>query len=169
MTETVTVGITLGELLAWSEEASNFWKSHLEANPALLELSCDIGGTTNVQEFVRHIWGVELRWSQRLAEVAVTPREEMPAGPLDALFGLHTEAMRIFRGLLAAPEESWAQTQVLEGNWIPPEKRTVSRRKIAGHMLFHSHRHWAQLATLVRAAGFPSGFRGDLLLSAALH
>ena len=28
----------------------------LEANPGLLELPCDIGGTKTVQEFVRHIW-----------------------------------------------------------------------------------------------------------------
>jgi hypothetical protein len=33
------------------------------------------------------------------------------------------------------------------------------------HMLFHSQRHWAQLATLVRSAGFPSGFKGDILFS----
>jgi hypothetical protein len=39
---------------------------------------------------------------------------------------------------------------------------------MAGHALFHSQRHWAQLATLVRVAGFPSGFKGDLLLSQAL-
>ena len=41
----------------------------------------------------------------------------------------------------------------------------MSRRKVLAHALFHSQRHWAQLATLVRAAGFPSGFRGDLLFS----
>jgi len=45
---------------------------------------------------------------------------------------------------------------------------TVSKRKMLAHTLFHSQRHWAQLATLVRAAGFPSGFKGDLLLSSAL-
>ncbi len=39
---------------------------------------------------------------------------------------------------------------VLEFNWMPPEQRTVSRRKVAAHMLFHSQRHWAQLAALVR-------------------
>ena len=77
----MSVGITLQELLGWNEEASAFWKAHLESNPSLLELPCDIGGTANVQEMVRHIWGVELRWAQRLAGLPVTPREEMPAGP----------------------------------------------------------------------------------------
>ena len=62
--------------------------------------------TANVQEFVRHIWGVELRWSQRLAALPVLAREEMPAGPLDALFDLHRRAVEIFRGLLAAPAKA---------------------------------------------------------------
>jgi uncharacterized damage-inducible protein DinB len=165
----MSVGITLEELLAWSEDASVFWRAHLGANPALLELPCSIGGTANVQEFVRHIWSVELRWSQRLAGLPVTPREDMPAGPLDALFDVHLKAMEIFRGELAAPAANWSQPFTLDMEWIPLEDRTVSRRKVAAHTLFHSQRHWAQLATLVRMAGFPSGFKGDLLFCSALR
>jgi len=52
--------------------------------------------------------------------------------------------------------------------WLPPQARTATRRKVMGYALFHSQRHWAQLATLVRAAGFPSSFKGDLLFSSAL-
>ena len=162
----MSVAITLGELLDWNQETSAFWKAHLDANPALLALPCDIGGTRTVQEFVRHIWGVELRWTQRLASLPVTPREEVPTGPLAALFDLHVQADAIFRGLLVAPAESWTEPFTID--FIPPKPYTVSRRKVAGHMLFHSQRHWAQLATLVRAAGFPSGFKGDLLMSSAL-
>ena len=58
----MTPAITLEELLVWNQETSGFWKAHLEANPALLELPCGIGGTANVQELVAHVWGVELRW-----------------------------------------------------------------------------------------------------------
>jgi uncharacterized damage-inducible protein DinB len=71
--------------------------------------------------------------------------------------------------LLAAPDERWEQSYVLDFDWVPPEARTVSRRKVAAHALFHSQRHWAQLSTLVRQAGFPSGFKGDLLFSPALR
>ena len=165
----MSVGISLEELQAWNEEASHFWKSYLDANPGLLELPCGIGGTANVQEFVRHIWGVELRWAQRLAGLPVTEREKMPAGPLGALFVLHSEAIEIFRGLLNSPPASWEEPYVLDIPSVPPEKRTPSRRKVAAHMLFHSQRHWAQLATLVRAGGYPSGFKGDLLFSSALR
>jgi len=165
----MSVGITLRELFDWNQEASNFWKAHLDANPHLLDLVCDIGGTGNVQDFVRHIWGVELRWSQRLAGLPVTRKEDVPTGPLDALFDLHTQAAVIFEGLLNDPDYSWDEPCILEMDWVPENARKVSRRKIAGHALFHSQRHWAQLATLVRNAGFPSKFMGDLLLSGALR
>jgi len=165
----MSVGITMEELLAWNVEASDFWKTHLDANPALLELPCDIGGAADVQQFVRHIWGVELRWAQRLAGLPVMPKEEKVSGQLEALFEFHLKAVEIFRELLTAPDQSWEEDFALDFKWIPPETRVVSRRKVLGHALFHSQRHWAQLATLVRAAGFPSGFKGDLLLSPALR
>jgi len=161
----MTSGLTLEELLAWNEQSANYWKSHFDANPNLLELSCGIGGAGNVQEFIRHIWGAELRWSERLAASPETPREQIPVGPIDALFGLHRRAVCIFRELLAGPESSWSEPYVLKFDWIPPELRTVSRRKIASHALIHSQRHWAQLATLVRNAGFPSAFRGDVIFA----
>jgi uncharacterized damage-inducible protein DinB len=165
----MSTGITLEEMLAWNDQASVYWKARLDANPALLQLPCDIGGAANVQEFVRHIWGAELRWAQRLAAEPETPREKIPAGPLDALFDLHLQAVEIYRTLLAAPENTWSDPYVLNFDWVPPEARTASRRKLAAHALFHSQRHWAQLATLVRNAGFPAKFRGDLLFSPALQ
>jgi uncharacterized damage-inducible protein DinB len=160
--------ITLEELLAWNQESSNFWKALLEANPALLKLPCGIGGTANVQEFVRHIWGVELIWGQRIAGLPVTDRKEMPAGPLEALYDLHLKAVDIFRALLGDAAKNWDETMTLEYAWLPPEARTFSHRKALAHTLFHGQRHWAQLATLVRAAGSPSEFKGDLLFSAVL-
>jgi uncharacterized damage-inducible protein DinB len=161
----VTAGLALEELLSWNEQSSAYWKSHLGAHPNLLELPCGIGGAATVRDLVRHIWGAELRWCERLAGTPETPREKIPAGPLDALFDLHRQAVVIFRNLLAAPESSWSDHYVLKFEWIPPEKRSVSRRKIAAHALLHSQRHWAQLATLVRNAGFPSDFHGDVIFA----
>jgi hypothetical protein len=53
----MSVGNTLDELLAWNEQSANYWKTHFDANPALLGLLCDIGGTHNVQEFVTAFLG----------------------------------------------------------------------------------------------------------------
>lgn len=165
----MSVGIALEELLAWNEQSAAYWKTHLATNPALLDLPCDIGGTVNVQGLVRHIWGAELRWSQRLAGLPLADKEKLPAGPLDALFDLHRQAAENFRIVLAAPETAWSEPFILDFDWVPADERTVSRRKIAAHALFHSQRHWAQLATLVRGAGFPARFRGDLLFSSVLR
>ncbi len=165
----MTPAITFEELLVWNEESSDFWKAHLDANPALLELPCGIGGAANVQEFVRHIWGAELRWALRIAGQAAIAREDMPAGPLDALFDLHLKAVEITRGVIANPALNWDATYTLDVDSIPPESRTFTYRKMTAHALFHSQRHWAQLATLVRVAAYPSAFKGDLLLSSALR
>jgi uncharacterized damage-inducible protein DinB len=165
----MSVGISLEELLAWDEESSAAWKGILEGNLALLELPCDIGGAANVQQFIRHIWGAELRWAQRLAGIPEQSREGVPHGPLDVLFDMHLQAVQLFRRLLANQAENWDLTYTLDVNWLPPHARTSTRRKIFAHALFHSQRHWAQLATLVRAAGFPSGFRGDLLFNSTLQ
>lgn len=159
------VGITLEELLAWNDEAACAWKTHLETNPALLDISCDIGGAKNVQGFVRHIWSIELRWAQRLAGLPLMSKEDAPAGPLEALFNLHREAMEVFRNLLSASERSWNEPFALDVDWGPKEFRSPTRRKVAAHSLIHSQRHWAQLATLARHAGYASPNRGDLLFS----
>lgn len=165
----MTLGISLEELLAWSDEAANSWKSFLESTPATLDLSCNIGGAANLQEFVRHIFLAELRWAQRLAGVPETQKEAIPAGPLDAIFEMHREAMQILGGMLSDPAQNWDAPFPLIYSWVPPGFGPVSRRKLFAHALTHSQRHWAQLATLVRTAGFPSGVRGDLLFSSALH
>ena len=164
----MTPAITLEELLAWNDEASNFWKAYFDANPALLRLPCSIDDSGSVQVFVRHIWAAELRWSQRIARLQVTNREDLPAGPLDALFDLHLKAFKIFRAQLGDPQKNWDEVITMDYPWLPPKNRAASLRKIAAHALFHSQRHWAQLATLVRAAGFPSEFMGDAIFSSAL-
>lgn len=164
----MSVAVQMEELLVWNDEASSFWKAHLDTNPALLKLPCGIGGAATAQDLVRHIWGAELRWAERLGGVPETPREAIPAGPLDALFELHSKAGQLYRRVLANPEENWEAPYTLDAAWLPPDKRTFTRRKVLAHALFHGQRHWAQLATLVRTAGFPSEFRGDLLFSSGL-
>jgi uncharacterized damage-inducible protein DinB len=159
--------ITLEELLAWNCQSADFWKAHLDANPALLQLPCGIGGNAHVQAFVRHIWGAELVWSQIVCGLPVTDYDVWPTGPLDAIFDLHLSALRNFRALLDSPDTNWDERSV-HYPWRRPEAPKPTPRKAVAHILLHSQRHWAQLSTLVRSAGFPSGFLGDLLLSSAL-
>jgi uncharacterized damage-inducible protein DinB len=158
----------MAELLQWSDEASTFWNKHLDAHPDLLQLPCGIGGAATVQDLVRHIWGAELRWAERLSGLPETPREALPIGPLAVLFAIHEEAEPIYKRLLSDPQQDWDAPYTFHSPSLPDGKMEFSRRRVLAHAMLHGQRHWAQLATLVRAAGFPSGFRGDILFSSAL-
>jgi uncharacterized damage-inducible protein DinB len=160
--------ITIQELLDWNVEAALFWKTCLDANPALLELPCEIAGSTNVLGFVRHIWGAELIWSQRVAKLPQMNKDDWPDGPLNELYNLHLEAIKNLRSILANPNVKWEECIEFDYPWLPPSARRSTPRKMLANTLLHSHRHYAQLATLVRAAGHPSGFTGDLMHSGAL-
>lgn len=162
-------GISLAELLVWNDESATYWNEHLAGNPALLELPCGIGGAETVQAFVRHIWGVELRWAQRVAGLPITAGKDLPTGPLVALYGVHVLAGQICRKLIDDPDTDWSGALALEYDWLPPHARKGSRRKLMAHGLFHSQRHWAQLATLLRTAGYPADFKGDILFSQGLQ
>jgi len=164
----MTPAITLEELLAWTCQSADFWKAHLDANTALLQLPCGIGGNADVQAFVRHIWGAELVWSQIIRGLPVTDYDVWPTGPLDALYALHLSAVENFRALLDDQDTSWDEKSV-HYPWRRPDAPKPTPRKALAHVLMHSQRHWAQLSTLVRAAGFPSKFLGDLLFCSGLE
>ena len=117
---------------------------------------------------MRHIWGAELVWSQILTSLEITDYEVWPEGPLNVLFDLHLSAVDNFRALLDNPNTLWDEKSV-HYPWRRSEQPKPTRRKALAHVLLHSQRHWAQLATLLRTAGFPSGFRGDLLFNSAME
>lgn len=125
----MTPAITLEELLAWNEEVSRFWKIHLDANPALLELPCGIGGNADVQAFIRHIWGAELVWSQIISGLLITDYDVWPHGPLAALYDLHLSAVRNFRALFANAEIQWDEKTV-HYPWRRPETPKPLRARL---------------------------------------
>jgi hypothetical protein len=157
--------VMLQELLAWNEHSARTWKAHLDANPALLALPFDVGGTTDVLNFIRHIWVAELRWAQRLANVPVADSQALPTGPLEALFAVHLQAAQIFRSLFAAPQDTWNDPFEIDIEFVPVEERAVPRHRVAASALLHSQRHWAQLATIIPTDAFPWQYRCDLLFT----
>jgi uncharacterized damage-inducible protein DinB len=161
-----TPAITLEELLAFADESARNWLRFLDAQPAVQQLPCAIFNTGTVPGLVRHIFAVEFRFAKRLAGQPVPPYASMPDGPLPVLTALHDEAVAQFRVLLADSSQDWNETI----EWVTLTAGTIhaSRRKMFAHPLFHAVRHWAQLASLARAAGFPPPFPGDLLVSDAL-
>lgn len=162
----MTAALTLTELLDWSDESSRHWFAFLAANPALQAAPCGIYKTESVLELVRHIVVVELRYSERLAGLPVTAYEANPADSIDTLAARHTAAVDRLRTLAVDPAQDWDEE--LEFVTLSAGTLRATRRKIFAHGLLHAIRHWAQLATLARAAGTAPNFAGDLMVSSAL-
>lgn len=159
--------LTLEELLGWACESAQKWFAFFEGDPAALALPCGIYKTETVLELVRHIVAVELRYSERLTGLPVTEYDALPKDALAPLIELHNQAVARLRALLADPNQNWDEE--LEFKTLTAGTLYASRRKILAHALLHGIRHWAQLATLCRAAGHAPGFFGDLIASSALR
>jgi uncharacterized damage-inducible protein DinB len=155
--------LTIEELLIWNDESAQNWKKLLAANPAGLDLACDVYGAGTVRGLLRHIFAVEMRYAQRLAGEAVTPYEEIPEGLIEDLFALHDKALAKYRNLLANDSVNW--DEVLEFKTISMGTRSATRKRILFHSLLHGIRHYAQLATLVRKNGIKPDWPMDFLFS----
>lgn len=163
----MTPALTLEEILGWSNESAQRWFLFFAAQPAALALPCGIYKTETVLGLVRHIVIVEIRYAQRLSGLAVIEYDAVPEISLDPLIALHIDAVTHFHALLVDPAQNWEEE--LEFKTLTAGTLYASRRKILAHTFLHGIRHWAQLATLCRAAGYAPGFSGDLMASSSLR
>ncbi len=164
----MTPALTLEEILNWADESAQRWFKFFAATPAALALPCGVyKSDTTALGLVRHIVVVETRYAQRLANLPITDYEAVPGDSLDALIALHNDAVAHFHTLLADTAQDWESQ--MEFVTLSAGTLHASRRKVLAHALLHGIRHWAQLATLCRAAGHASGFHGDLMVSSSLR
>lgn len=162
----MTPTITLEELTAWNNETALKWLAHLAAKPALLDVPSGIFGTRDVRALVHHIFAVECRTSERLRGLPASAPDQLPGNTLDELTSLHNDAIKQFRATLADAKFDWAAA--IEIQTLSAGTLKASRRKLLAHCLMHGIRHWAQLGTLARNAGYPVDFGADLLLSPSI-
>ncbi len=163
--------LTFAELLAYERETLSRWADYVAAHPEALALPFDAGGgdarMATVRGVIHHIAAVERRYADRLAGDPVTPYDAVPSAPADALLAAARDAHdRLARWVAGASEADLART--IEFRTISAGAFRASARKIVAHALLHGVRHWAQLASHLRAAGRPAGWGHDLLLSDAL-
>jgi uncharacterized damage-inducible protein DinB len=153
-------------ILRWNDETGAGWEKFFAANPAALDLPCDIAGVVTVRDLVKHIVAVEIRYAQRLSEEAVSAYEELE-NSMGAMFALHHEAMGKYRALMAKDGLQWAE--VIEMQTRSAGILKASRKKVLLHAQLHGIRHWAQLATLVRQHGLKPGWPMDFLMCSAME
>jgi len=114
-----------------------------------------------------HIFAVELRYAERLSGVPTTPDEKLRSENLDRLFAITEDARKKLKQFLAntKPEE---MNQSLTFQTLSSGTQTASKRKILAHALLHGVRHWAQIATTLRRAGYKQDWQHDFLFSEAM-
>ncbi len=155
----LTIDVT--DLLRWSDATAAHWRDLLRAHPAVLNLPCDIRNSGDVAHFLQHIVAVELRYAQRLASEPESPYEAVPFSTPDEIFATHDQAFAKLNAVLADEGYNWSQE--FDFQTITMGRLRATRRDILLHLLLHSMRHYAQLATLVRAAGIKPGWPMDFL------
>ena len=159
------MALTADELMAWVERTTEGWRSVVQANPETLGLPCDVRETNSVGELLQHIVAVELRYAERLAGLAETSYELIGKGSGEELFATHDRAMALLRDVLSRSDVAWVEPM----QFATRSAGTIqaSRRTVLVHLLMHSVRHYAQLATLVRQHGIKPGWPMDYLFMGA--
>jgi uncharacterized damage-inducible protein DinB len=163
---TPLTALSAEELIAWNDATARRWHAFFSANPAALALPCDIHGTHpdahTVAHFLQHIVAAQLRHAQRLASQPIDDYDAIPGATLDDFLSSHDRALVLLRTLLTDPTIDWAGQ--MEFTTLTAGRRRSSRRTLLFHAMLHGIRHYAQLATLVRHAGYTPNIPGDYLL-----
>ncbi len=163
----MTLNITLDELLEWNAEERAKWQPWLKANPAALTVPLQPGGRfPTVGSLIDHIFLVEVRHILRLQRQELPTATGVAAGDIDGLFSYAArgrQAVHRYLPTLTADDLNKPRDVVVSDGTFP-----LSPRKLLFHMALHEVRHWAQIASTVRMAGFTPPGEHDLFYSKAL-
>jgi uncharacterized damage-inducible protein DinB len=163
----MTLTITLDELLGWTGEERAKWLTWLKANPKALDVTLQPGGRfPTVASLIDHIFLVEYRHTLRLQGKELPTATGISPGDVDALWTYSEKGRQGVRALIPTLQPADLNTPrdvvVADGTY------QMSPRKLLFHMALHEVRHWAQIASAVRSAGFAPPGNHDLFYSKAL-
>jgi uncharacterized damage-inducible protein DinB len=160
----ITAG--LPELLTYSDHERAKWRAWFETDPSRIDLPFQSGARfPTIGSVLDHVFLVERRHLSRLA--GATPPESTGVKPGDVA-GLfeYAELVRAdFRQFVTTLDDATA-TQPFTFT-IPTGPMTMSRRKLATHVVLHEVRHLAQVAYAARAAGVDPPGEHDLFFCPA--
>jgi uncharacterized damage-inducible protein DinB len=163
------VSLSFNDLLAYTAAETAHWHRWLAAQPpAVLDVVIGEGSISTVRALIHHIGLVERRYADRLNGDPVTSYDSVPSDSLEALFAAIADGRRQLERYLSRASEADLGRR-LEFETRSAGKHSASARKIAAHAVLHGIRHWAQLATLLRQAGYRTDWQHDLLMSDALE
>lgn len=157
--------LTYEHLLELTSMEHHRWHDWFDANPDAWKISFASPPLATVADVVNHIFGVELRYAQRLRDERVSEWEDLLVHTsVEDVFSLGDNARALLVEFLtnAADEEL---DRVLTFKTLTAGTLTATKYKIASNTFLHGIRHWAQIATVLRQNGFTNQWPHDMLLS----
>jgi uncharacterized damage-inducible protein DinB len=149
-------------LLDYSDHERAKWKHWVAADPARLQLPFQKGGRfPTVGSLLDHVFLVERRHLARLEGAAPPEITGIAAGDWNGLFDYASLVRADLRRYIADVEDDELGKGTLTIG-IQAGTFTMTRRKLAVHILLHEVRHLAQLAYAVRGAGLEPPGSHDL-------
>jgi len=163
----VTSGIAFNELLCYAEGENRRWRAWFKQHPEALAVEAGIADAENVYDLLMHIFAVQLRFAELSLGLGPTPRDKIKAANIQEIFALADAATEKLRQRIqkVGKEEIEVVVQFKDGE----SDRSATRRKLVAHAILHGIRHWAQIATALRKAGYPQTWQHDFLYSEAME
>jgi uncharacterized damage-inducible protein DinB len=151
--------LSLEHLLSYTDWDRTQWhKWFREHGPATLAVELgpnNAGRIRNVGELVRHIFSAEKRYVERCRQMPLSDTASVPANDVEALFAFGVESRAALRELLETfPDTEWDAPREMS---FGTHSRTVTSRKMILQAITHEMRHWAQVASFLRHAGYHAG------------
>jgi uncharacterized damage-inducible protein DinB len=157
-------GLTYNVLLEVTSTEHHRWRDWFLEHPKAWAIPFATGRMATIGGLVLHIFGVELRYAQRLLDQEVTAWEELRQTSIDEVFELGDNARgQLVHFLTTAPEKDL--DRVLTFQTLTAGTISASKYKIASNIFLHDIRHWGQIATVLRQNGFVDQWPHDMLLS----
>jgi uncharacterized damage-inducible protein DinB len=153
------LALTVDDLIEYTTWQRARWQTFLREHPEALRLDAGPHGDgrfATVGDLVKHLFGAEQRYVQRLTDQPLSEYAEVPPEDLDAVFAIGEESRRALLDLLRTyPADRWDTPRDFT---VLAFKVTATPKKVVLHVLLHEIRHWAQIATICRQNGLVCGW-----------
>ena len=162
----MTLALAFDELLLYTNGEREKWRAWFVEHPGAIDAAVQPGGRFGtVGKLIDHIFLVERRHLQRLQALRVVDQTGLTGNNAPPLFDYGASVRRELEQYVADFEGDPDAVKTIDIRGVPTP---LSTRKLLFHILLHETRHWAQIATAVRLAGFEPPGNHDLLFSSAL-
>lgn len=158
----MSVSVRLEELLDYSDHERAKWREWVMADPARLDIAFQPRDRfPTVGSMFDHVFLVERRHLSRLQGGTPPDATGVAAGDWKALFE-YADLVRADLRRYVADLDERTGTQTLTFGVQTGGTFTMTRRKLAAHIVVHEVRHLAQIAFAARLAGHEPPGRHDL-------